>query len=258
MTSTARYRSDPARIEGKVSLTDILIGMQRRIKINETAKRIGNTAIDGGNLIVREGDIIVSLSDDTEVLRIVHGDQPEIRWKATGVDGDRFGSIWAYDYTYTFGFGDIDTTEMVMGIYDGADEDAHVTDGGELVMSLDRAALEYKPNNADGDMNYYLNLYGRTDGFKGILNIVGRWDNSYTFNVDNAMVTGTIPVSAGFSGVTWNYSQASTTTPCPIIGLLDTAGLTTSWNVTAQSTTGFTVTWTGTLAHTVNFWNPRF
>lgn len=254
-----RYRADPRRVKGKVDLAEIIEGMNKRISAGETAWRAGNTAIENGNLVVRNGDIVVSLSDDTEVLRILHGDVPEIRYMATGVDTDRFGAVWGEDVTIDLGsgFGNVDTTVMHMGVYDTAIPDDHVPDGGEVILHIDAAKLEYNPNNGDNSVSLWLNTYSRVDPFKDIITMQGKWDNGYDFSSQSAMSAGSFNVSAGFSSLTWTYIQTFDTTIAPVVGLVNTAGLVTSWNITAMSNSDFTVTWSGTLAKTVNFWNPR-
>jgi len=253
-----RYRSDPRRQQGKIDLNDIIIDMHRRLRAGETALRIGNTAIEDGNLVVRNGDIVVSLSDDTEVMRIVHGDVPDIRFFATGVDSDRFGAIWGEDVSIDLGsgFGIVDTTQMHVGVYDSTVPEDHVRDGGSLRLLVDDAILEYIPNNGDTDTHMRLNTYSRVDPFKEVITFKGRWDNLYDFSGLTAMSVGSVDVPAGFGSFTWSYVQTYSTTIAPIVGLVNTAGLV-DWTITAMSTASFTVTWSGTLAKTLNFWNPR-
>lgn len=257
--TTSRYRSDVRRQKAKVDLNDIIEDLHRRIKTGETAQRIGNTAIENGNLTVRNGDIVVSLSDDTEVLRILHGDVPEIRYQATGVDTNRFGAVWGEDITIDLGsgFGFVDTTVMHMGVYDTTVPEDHVADGGELTLHVDSAKLEYNPNNGDNHLSIWLNTYSRVDPFKDIITIQGKFDNGFDFSAQSAMSTGSFNVGAGFGSLTWTYIQTFATTIAPVVGLVNTAGIVTSWNITAMNTSNFTVSWTGTLAKVVNFWNPR-
>jgi hypothetical protein len=253
-----RYRADPRRKEGKVSLTDILLDMQRRLRAGEVAPRIGNTSIDDGNLTVRNGDIIVSLTDGTEVLRIVHGDVPEIRYFATGVDTDRFGAVWGEDRTFDLGpsFGTVDTTVMNMGVYDASVPEDHVRDGGEVRLYFDGAQLVYEPNNGDNDLQFTLNQYGRTPPFQDVIYMQGKWDINFDFGSEGAISTGSIPVSAGFGSFTWFYTQTFASTIAPVIGLV-AATANFDWCVSEMPTDKFSVDWSDTTAKTINYWNPR-
>lgn len=257
MTSS-RYRSDPRRAKGKITLTDIVEDMHRRLRSGETAPRIGNTSIDDGNLTVRNGDIIVSLSDGTEVLRIVHGDVPEIRYFATGVDSDRMGAVWGEDRTFDLGpsFGTVDTTVMHMGVYDSTVPEDHVQDGGEVRLYFDGAQLAYEPNNGDNDLQLNLNLYGRTPPFQDVIYLQGKWDNSFDFADEGAIATGSFDVTAGFGSFTWFYIQPFATKIAPIIGLV-AATANFDWCITEMPTDKFSVDWSDTTAKTINYWNPR-
>lgn len=256
---TSRYRADPRRVQGKTDLNDIIVDINQRLKTSETALRIGNTAIEDGNLVVRNGDIVVSLADDTEVLRIVHGDTPDIRFFATGVDSDRFGAVWGEDITFDFGsgFGSIETTVMHVGVYDATVPEDHVTDGGQLQLRIDDAIMSYEPNNGDNDVSVWLNPYSRIDPFKEVILMRGKWDNQFEFSELNALAVGSADIGAGFGSYTWTYQQTFATRIAPVVALVNTAGLITSWNVTAMSTSDFTVSWSGALAKTLNWWNFR-
>lgn len=257
--TTSRYRADPRRPQAKVSLTDIVEDMYRRLRSGETAPRIGNTSIDDGNLTVRNGDIIVSLTDGTEVLRIVHGDVPEIRYFATGVDSDRMGAVWGEDVSYDLGsgFGIVDTTVMRIGVYDSTIPEDHVNDGGEFEATLTDASIRYEPNNGDNTLRFTLNQYGRIDPFKDVLYFQGKWDINFDFGADGAISTGSIDVSAGFGSFTWFYTQTFASKIAPIVGLVNAGGALT-WVITEMPNDKFSVDWSDLTAKTINFWNPRF
>lgn len=68
------------------------------------------------------------------------------------------------------------------------------------------------------------------------------------------IIGGSDSLGAGFSSYTYTYNTAFVTPAIAIVNLVNTAGLITSWNLTAQSTSSWTVTWSGTLAKTINFW----
>jgi hypothetical protein len=248
MSARSRYRSDPSRIKGKKDISEIIIDINNRLKAGETSLRIGNTAIEDGNLVVRNGDIVVSLSDDTEVLRIVHGDTPEIRYFATGVDAT---------FDLGPGFGEVETTVMHVGVYDAAVPGDHVIDGGHLQLRLDDAILSYEPDNGDNAVSMWLNPYSRIDPFKEVILFRGKWDNQFEYAATNALAVGSVDIGAGFGSYTWTYQQTFATRTCPVVALVNTAGLITSWNVTAMSTTSFTVSWSGALAKILNWWNFR-
>jgi hypothetical protein len=248
-----------SRVKGKKSITDIVLDINRRLKAGETSLRIGNTAIEDGNLVVRNGDIVVSLSDDTEVLRIVHGDTPEIRYFATGIDSDRFGATWGEDVSIDLGsgFGIVDTTVMHTGVYDSTVPEDHDIDGGHLKLQLDGAVFSYEPNNGDAPVYLWLNPYSRVDPFKEVILFNGKWDNQFEYAATSALAVGSVDVGAGFGSYSWTYQQAYATRICPVVGLVNSGAVVTSWNVTSMNTSGFTVTWTGALAKVINWWNFR-
>lgn len=259
MTAGSRYKSDPRRVQGKTDLAEILGNINQRIRTSETAFRVGHTAIEDGDLVVRNGDIVVSETDGTEVLRMIHGAVPELRFRPLGIDDDRFAAVWGQDYTTDLGggFGSIVTTALNLGIYDSAIPEDHVLDGGEVRILPDGVIVDYQPNNGDEQVYISLNAYSRVDPFKEIITIRGRWDDQFDFDDHAAMSVGSVDIGAGFGGFTWNYVQTYATKIAPIIGLVNTAGLLTSWNISAMNTSNFSVVWSGVLAKTMNFWNPR-
>lgn len=243
MTSGNRYKSDPRRIQGKLDVFEVFENTERRLRAGETSYRAGHTAIEDGDFVVRNGDIIVSETDDTVVLQIVHGSIPEVRLFPQGVvDPEHWVSILGASPIDTLTAGQMEITqETSPGVYD--------TDGGRVLVWADGALLAHTP-------------FGGTESFlwlnyePEVMLMVGKWLNQIQASTSQAVYTGVIDVVAGFGSWTHTYFAPFVTTMAPVVGLLNTAGALT-WNLTAVSTSGFTVSWTGTLAKTIYFWNFR-
>lgn len=245
----SRYRADPRRVEGKISLVDILGEMQDRLKANDTSLRIGNTTIEDGELLVRNGDIVVGETDGTEVMRLYHGEYPRIHFTPMGADADWTGILFSQELD--------DAVYMEMGVYRNEDP-LYPAEGGKIALGRGYTILSYHPAYSGGEEIYiWFHPYGDFSGFEEVIAMRGQYPQNTDYDSHQAHVAGTFDMSAGFGGANWSYSNTFPTVIAPIIGLVNTAGLVTSWNLTAMSTTGWTVSWSGLLAKTVNWWAPR-
>lgn len=235
-----KYRVDPRRIDGRKDVVDIITELNQRLRKNENALRIGNTSIENGNLIVRNGDIVVSETNGTESLRIKHGEIPEIRMFPLGPDINRRIAFFGFD----FGAG---STALQIGV---EKTNPTANDGGRVVLWDQGAALAFSPSGGNES-------YLRLNILQEVINIRGKWIDMFDIDSRQALSVGSIDVDAGFSGFTWSYGMTMASKMAPVIGLVNTAGLVTSWNLTDMSTSSFTVNWTGTLAKIINFWSYR-
>lgn len=253
---TNRYSVEASRIKGHKDIVEHIIELRDRVSDSETSLRIGNTAIEDGNLIVRNGDIIVSESDDSIVLRIMHGELPEIRFTPVGeAVGTRRIALYGLDFSEVednqyF----IINLELLNGTRDGGylsiDKNSTLIGHSNIVDADSFLKFNDAIYNDDGE-NIYPDILTYLGRFYDQASGLDEFGHSF---VETGLYAGVINVASGFSSVTHTYDNFGfESTVAPIIGLVNTAG-TVSWNLTASSTTSFTVTWSGTLAKTINFW----
>lgn len=238
MSSGNRYRNDPRRLEGKIDLYEYIEGQERRLGAGETGYRAGHTAIEDGNFIVRNGDILVSESDDSVVLRIFHGALPAIAWYPLGEDASHLAAMFGFDQ----GAG---TTAFVIEIEDSSNGEP---DGGQMQIWQDGASYGFLSTATGLQSFMWLNALNNNEFYFN-----GRFENSWQFDPSQAIYPGIAGIGAGFGGFTHTYFAPFASTAAPVLGLLDTAG-TVSWNFTAVSNSGFTISWSGTTAKTVYYW----
>lgn len=233
---TNKYRVDPRRIDGRKDIVELVTDISQRLKRNENALRVGHTSVDDGNFTVRNGDIIFSESDTTESMRLFHGTIPELRMLPLGLDSSHHISMFGFD------FGNFSTAVQI-----GVEKIDNSIDGGKILLWPSGAVFSFQPN-VGNEVYIWLNI------FEDNIAVRGSWINQNDIDSRQALSVGSVDVGAGVSSLSWSYATTMASRMAPVIGLVDTAGLVTSWNLTAMSTSGFTVTWTGTLAKTVNFW----
>lgn len=243
MTTGNRYKSDPRRIQGKLDIYEYIEGQERRLRTGETAFRVGHTSIEDGDFIVRNGDIIVSESDDSIVMRLFHGESPAIGWYPLGIDSTHIVSMFAFDV------GDITLPETAFQ-NEITETTAFNTDGGKQLMWPGGHIVSHTPDGGAESYMWFNILGNATIGINGI------WPNNFQYSTEAAIYAGTIDVPSGFGSWTNTYLSPFASTMAPVVGLLNTAGALT-WNLTAVSTSAFTVSWSGTLDKTLYFWNFR-
>lgn len=241
-----KYDVDPSRLKGQKNIIDYILSIMDRLEKGEKGLRIGFTAIEDGNLTVRNGDIIVSETDDSIVLKILHGAVPEIRFWPLGDTDTHQATLFAYDYN-----GDVTNPDQAIQL--DVELVDNTVDGGKVLLTRNYAILSHQP---DGFEESYIWLNAQGSSNRQVFLFRGKWSNQQQVDSNMGLYMGSIGVSAGFSSWTHTYSVAFASTMCPVVGLVNTAG-TVTWNITAMSTSAFTVTWTGTLAKTLNFWNFR-
>jgi hypothetical protein len=223
------------------NLFDIIANLEERIRRLETAPRLSSTSIDSGQLVLKGGDIVVQNDDGEVVLRILHGNVPEIRMTPTGGDTD----YRAYQYSWEH---DTMGTVYQAGIQDATG----AQDGGKLLLMQSGSYLSYQP--AAGN-EVYISL-GALSGFDEGLYFRGRWPTNVVVDGTEALAMGSVNIAAGVSSYSHTYGTPFATAPGVVYGLLNSAGAVTH-SLTASSTSGFTVAWTGTLAKTLYWWAFR-
>lgn len=121
-------------------------------------------------------------------------------------------------------------------------------EGGKVQLFTDGAVLSFL-REFSGLPEAYLWL-----GAQGVATIEmkGRFPEIQA-DGEQAVLAGTSDLGAGFGSFTYTYFTAFVSTAVPIVTILNSGGVIT-WNLTAQSTSSWTVTWSGTAAKTINYW----
>lgn len=212
--------------------------LYRRVAALENGKQIGNTSLDGGELSIKGGDIVVRSDSGAAVTRIEHGRSPRIRfYPDSGVDSLE-SQLYAWE----------DTSFGGAAIQMNVQQPGNVQDGGKLLL-MNRAA--YLSLQRQSQPECYISI-GESYIYPEHFRFRGRWRVGDQTNDDDAIVFGIANVAAGFSAASFNFILPFDTAPFMQYSMFSAVGPV-SHNLTAVSTTGFTVGWSGTTAKTI-YW----
>lgn len=245
MTFDSRYAVNPNRLDGRQDLFDRIAELESRIKQLEASLQIGFTAIETGELKVRNGNIVVVDTNNVPIMQITGFPLlPEILfWPAGDTDTHRV-RIFALDFNPG---GTIDQAWQV-----GIEETDGDIDGGKVLLTRNFAILSHQPDASGGLESYvWVNSNGLED-----LAIQGKFYNKANLS-RWAYFTGTTVVGSGFGAVVISYSTPFATAVAPVATLVDTGGAGDAWVISAYSTSSFTLDWAGSDAHDVHFWVAR-
>ncbi len=241
-TVSNKYDVNPGWLTGQKDIISHIIDIRERVSSQETGLNAGHTAIEDGNFVVRNGDIIVSETDDVVVLKILHGEQPEIQFFPLGGTDTHLGSLFGYDYN-----GDPDSPDQAMQLYIARVSDLQ-PDGGKVLLSRARAVLSHQP-------------FGSEETFIW-LDPVGFWfQGNFSDQVQgsslDAIYTGAFTATSGFT--TWTHTYftpfASNIIPIFTVGV---NGTTIQWGIEGYSTSAFVIRFSTTSGNKfVTFWNVR-
>lgn len=237
---TNRYDIDPKRLEGKKDIFDYIKDIKDRTDTQETGLRAGHTAIEDGDFILRNGDIVVSESDNSIVLRILHGAIPQIHFFPLGATDTHRARILSLDFDV--GAGADQAIQM------GVETVGGVQDGGKVLLSKTYAILAHQPNGGN-ESYFWLNILPEMILYRG------KWNNQVQQDSRTGIYPGTVDLGAGFAGVTISYAITVASTMVPVTTIMSSAAVT--WNLSAFNTNGFTLVWSGTTAKTINWWAFR-
>ena len=220
----------------KRDLVELIAALERRVSTLESSRRIGATSLDGGELTIRSGDIVVRNDNDKEVTRIMHGNIPIMRYRPANTASDDFQLV-------TFGWESDDGAayQACVQTADGAQ------DGGKLLLMREAVYLS-KQMDDPGVNEVYLSMgqYSAEEiRLQGVFSSVQRDELE-------AVVTFRVDVTAGFGAYLHTFDFPYDTVPIVMYSLFNSAGAVTH-SLTALSTTGFTISWSGTLAKVLFF-----
>lgn len=240
---SSRYIADPQALEGKRDIVTHVVELMNRVSSKDRSLQIGHTAIEDGDLTVRNGDIIVSESDDTVVMRIRHGSIPEIRMYPLGENTTHRVVVSGLDFTSPNGPDVALRLHVAMTIGD--------TDGGQLEIWRNSAVLSHSPNGGEETQVWLNSDQSMTEG----IFIRGRFRNSWQYDNHQAIYAGFFNVPSG--NTTWfhTYSIPFASNIVPVCTVHELGGGTIEWVISQNSTSQFTVRFSGTAAgKVVHFW----
>lgn len=242
-----RYLVRPEHLEGKADVVTYITDLFKRVGEGETALRIGHTAIEDGNLTVRNGDIIVSESDDTIVLRIMHGAMPEIQFFPLGENDTHKGSVFGLDFN-----NDLNAPNQAIQMYVAQiDGDP---DGGKVLLMRDGAVLSHQPDGGQESYIWMNSLAGITEE---VIAVRGRWPDQLTVDSHGALLVGAFTATAGFSTWTYTYFTPFATAMIPLVNVGVNGG-TLTWGLDSYSASNFVIRFGVTGNNKmVTFWNFR-
>jgi hypothetical protein len=221
--------------------------LAQRISILERTPRIGNTAIDTGQITVKGGDVVVETPEGVDVIRITQSGlngTPEIRLSPLGAASTHVNTVTTNRET-------IDGSLQTVGKFEVVNLDGDI-DGGFAHLYETGAKMGWH-RDSDGLECFW--QVGTIASVVGAIRAVGRWMNGTNISTE-AILPWTFDIGAGFGGTTAPFSPSFTTAVIPIVGLLNSGGVVT-WCITAQSSSSVTILWSGTAAKTVNLWVAR-
>jgi hypothetical protein len=232
MSQIDQHRSVP-------DLLDLVKKLERRIQALEGSTRLGNSSIDGGELTVKGGDIVVRTAGDDEVLRIEHGNRPRISMRPVAAPGTNYGQLLAWESGGT-GVG------IEVGVLNPSDQQ----DGGKVLLMQHVAFLSHQPSVGGDDAETYMALSEH-----------GAYPNhiSYRGKFQQRRVDGREPwemgydvIGAGFGAASYLFDQPYEMTPMLLYSI---SGATANFNhcIVSVDTSGFTIGWSDALAHNLTW-----
>lgn len=241
-TVSNRYDVNPNRLQGQKDIISHIIELGDRVSAQEVATRAGHTSIEDGNFIVRNGDIIVSETDDTVVMRIFHGDIPEIQMFPLGENDTHLVSFIGFDFDEDPSFPNQATQLYVARVSDLE------PDGGKVLLSRDASIISYQPFGAN-------EMYIRMDELGFLFH--GIWTNQFQGSVADALYMGWFTATSGFSTWTHTYFFPFTTIVAPVF-TVGVSGTTIQWGIENFSASSFIIRFSTTTGNKfVTFWNFR-
>ncbi len=216
----------------------MIADIDRRLTIQEQAKRLGNASIDGGRLTLRGGDLAVVDDDGNLTLLLSHGETPAITYFPGQVDGGYSAAQFAWE-------SDVNGATFETHLEDASGN----LDGGKLLLNKQTAYLSHQPHV--GNECYV--AVGQQGGYTEHFRFKGRWVANDGFGADDGIVTGWNNIASGFGAITITFPNAFDTTPLVLFSIQN-AGTAVASDLSTLGPTGFTVTWaTGTTAKTLSW-----
>lgn len=239
-----RYGVDPKYLQGQKDIVSYVREISERITSQEQALKSGHTSIEDGNFIVRNGNILVSESDDTVVLRIKHGEVPEINMWPLGDTDTHQVTFLGYDDT---------AGGQALGLLVETSPGMS-PDGGKLLLTREFSILSHQPNIGNETFIWLNSLQGVIEE---VALYRGRWSDQLQYDSNMGLYMGAFTASSGVSTWTHTYSTPFSTTIAPLFTVGINGG-TVTWGIDSYSTSSFVIRFGATGSNKfVTFWNFR-
>lgn len=219
-----------------------IIRLEKRLSDLESVNRLTNASVGSGEFTLSGGDLVIRDDAGNKVLEIIHGTEPYIAIYPSDENA-------ADDKIVIKGASNLNEgVELQASIQTSSS----VQDGARLRLKKDYATLRHTPS---GSPETTISL-GKISGFSQSILFRGKWLPSTIVDKYQAVITDTLNIEAGFSSLIVSYDRTMDSQMIPLVSLLNALGAV-SWSVTAQSSSGFTVAWSGTDAKTISYWSFR-
>lgn len=218
-------------------LIQLIADLNKRISTLESANSLGSASIDGGELTVRGGDIVVRNDNDEEVLRIAHGQVPQIILHPDAGLDDLYSVVYSWESVSQ-------GAALQASIHNSTGDQ----DGGKLLLMKGATYLSHQPDGPAAETYMALSEY---DPFPNYISFKGLFlQNRY--RGDEPWEMGYDSIAAGFGAISYAFAYPYDQVPQIIYSI---SGATANFNhcIVSPSTTGFTIGWSDALAHTVSW-----
>lgn len=213
--------------------------LQERISYLETSQRLNSSSIDSGQLVLRNGDLVVVDGDGNPTLTLTHGSQPSIIARPSAEAGAYGSRIFSWTAPSTG-----------PSLEERIEDSNGVRDGGKLLLNKYTSYLSHQP--AVG-AECYVAVGAHTGGYTEHFRFRGRWVTNDGFDNQDGVICGYAEVEAGFGAVSFAFPYEFDKIPIVLYSLYN-VGTAVAHDLSALSTTGFTVAWaTGTTAKTIGW-----
>lgn len=227
-----------------------VIDLTDRISKLERNPRLTRTAIDHGSLIVNiDGQIVVGGTEGERIVIAYFTDIASTVVLATPDTASSTSNIIMEVSDIT-----LDTVDQTFFNMYSMNIAASSIWGGIFEMLQTLALMAWVENGVV--TSFFAFRKFSTFGITGNIYTQGRWLDNQQLSTKEAILSGALSVGAGVSTATITYAQSYATTMYAIPTLHSASGAV-NWSVTAQSAASFTVSWIGTTAKIINFWNIR-
>jgi len=226
----------------KQSITDHIREINDRLKIVERARRASQTAVDVGNLVIKNlGKLIIEDNAGNQRVELSGGTTAKLRFRPiTG--GSTSGTLYA--------FNDGGLTALQLGV----ESPEGAQNGGKVLLGRRYAILSNQPDDED-ETFIWLNPFAQDPTYGQAIFMQGTWLNTYTWGDKDAIRVGRVTGLASVTTYTWAWNATTSGLHCPIVTPIH-ATLGIGVSLTSVTTTGFALVFSGGVTG-FHFWAFR-
>ena len=248
---SGRYDLDPGQTKGHKGFLNQFTELEDIVTGHKKTLRTSHKSVEEGELRIRNGNFYIMGDDDDIDISMIPGAIPTMTMYAKGLANETHSVIY---YSTDFSSAP-ELTDQAGSIYISRISD-NAVDGGRFILARSLAFLGWGPQSGSpygtGDQFIWIARQA-TSITDRVISFQGKWANYGQYSNSDALEMGTVNVGAGGTGTTVSYAATYISTVVPVVTLLNSGGAI-SWCLTAQTTSGFTIAWSGTAAKTINFW----